>query len=134
MGKIREINRSSAVIIRDEVKKTLRELAENLGLFIDTGNGSYSDTELKISLKISLQEGFDGKTGKQTEFERHAFMFGLKDEMFGRKFVFGGEVFTISGIRPKARKKPVLATDSRGKEFIFPVDVVKGQVEYFKSY
>ncbi len=133
MGKVREFNKVSAVLVRDEIKKTLRELAEELGLFISTGHGTFSPSELTLRLNISLQEGFDGKTGKQAEFERHAFAFGLKDNMFGRKFAFGGEIFTVSGIRPRARKNPVLATNSRGKEFIFPVDVVKGQVDYFKS-
>lgn len=125
MGKIREFNKVSAVLVRDEVKKTLRELAEQLGLFISTGSGTFSSSELTIRLNISLQEGFDGKSGAQAEFERHAFAFGLKDNMFGKKFTYGGEIFTISGIRPRATKNPVLGTNSKGKEFIFPVDFIK---------
>lgn len=125
MGKIREFNKVSAVLIRDEVKKTLQELAEELGLFINTGSGTFSPSEFTIRLNISLQEGFDGKSGAQAEFERHSFGFGLKDKWFGKKFSYGGEIFTISGIRPKATKNPVLATNSKGKEFIFPVDIVK---------
>ncbi len=133
MGKIREFNKISAVMIRDEIKKELQNVGEKLGVFIETGSGSFTPTELGMRLNITLREGYDGKTGKQAQFERHAFMFGLKDSFFGRKFTFGGEIFTISGIKPKARKNPILATNSKGKEFIFPVDIVKSQVDYFKS-
>ena len=125
MGKIREFNKVSCVLVREEIKKTLQGLAEELGLFINTGSGTFSPNELTLRLSISLQEGFDGKSGKQAEFERYSFGFGIPDKSFGKKFSYGGEIFTITGIRPKARKNPVLATNSKGKEFIFPVDIVK---------
>ena len=125
MGKIREFNKISAGMIRDDIKKELQDIGEKLGVFIETGSGSFTSTELGMRLNVTLREGYDGKSGKQAAFERNAFGFGLKDDMFGKKFSYGNEIFTISGIRPKARKKPVLATNSKGKEFIFPVDIVK---------
>ena len=76
-------------------------------------------------MNITLREGFDGKSGEQVKWERNCFMFGLHEKMFGKTFSFGGEIFTITGIRPKARKNPVLGTNVRGKVFVFPADVVR---------
>ena len=125
MGNIREFNKISAVMIRDELKKELQTVGEKLGVFIEIGSGSFTPTELGMHLNVTLREGYDGKTGKQAQFERHAFMFGLSDKSFGKQFSYGGKIYKITGIRPKARKNPVLATDIVGKESIFPADIVK---------
>lgn len=125
MGKIREFNKITAGMIRDDIKKELQDIGEKLGVFIEIGSGSFSPTEFGMRLNITLREGYDGKSGQQTQYERNAFMFDLPDKSFGKKFSYGGEIYTITGIRPKARKNPVLAVNSKGIEFIFPVDIVK---------
>ena len=125
MGKIREFNKFSAVMIRTDITKELQAIGEKLGVFIELGSGTFTPTELGMRLNITLREGYDGKSGRQTQYERNAFMFGLPDKSFGKSFSYGGKYYKITGIRPKARKNPVLATDSSGKEFIFPADIVK---------
>lgn len=53
-------------------------------------------------------------------------MWGFEASDFGRRFTLNGEVFTISGCNPQARKNVVLVTKARtGKEYSADVQTIR---------
>ena len=66
----------------------------------------------RFTLKIEgAVIGADGKAGS---FAQHAHLLGLAPGDLGKRIMLGGKQFTIVGLRPNARKRPVLLEDGNG--------------------
>lgn len=53
------------------------------------------------------------------EFKRYAAIHQIPVENLGKTFQSGMEIFTLTGYRPRATKRPFTATNGRGKTYIF---------------
>ncbi len=113
---------------RDKIQAVLDILSKELGCQIKVGRASFardgSNCTFKVECAIMSADG-TVETKEVTAFRKMASLYGLSPNDLGKVFTNAGEKFTISGLKPKANKYPILATRSDGKGFKFPVDMVK---------
>lgn len=83
--------------------------------------------EVKVSLTFLLG---DAKASARAEFDLFARRLGLGAADYGRTFQFAGHgrTYTISGIKPRARKRPILATAEDGRTYVFEAEAVVRQL------
>lgn len=61
------------------------------------------------------------------DFLRYARAFGLDPKRLGQQFTQNGEVFTVVGLRARARMRVVIATNANGVAYRFAAtDVLQG--------
>lgn len=112
-----------------EIRKAVSEALNNIGMegvrFEVGGNIRYSHTEAKMKILVTPTtvdgEEFDKE---REEFNRCALALGLSPEDYGRTFDMQGKSFTICGVKPRARKYPLLAKDSSGDIYKFPMSLI----------
>lgn len=109
--------------VRDQINNTLAAVLKQYGLTAKIGNIRYSSNDFRTTLTVSTGSNADAA---QREFERHAYKFGLAVDLFGKSFMHHGEKFTITGIKPKSRKYPVLAKNAKGTTYKFTAMTAQG--------
>ena len=120
--------------LRTEMDAALASVAKKYGISIRTGNGSYS--QLAASFKVELAVIGKGQEGEDPAVIRGAAawhrsaplysMDGLQADWLGKSFESGGVTFTIVGLDPRKRTRPVLMrkSDAPGKLYLFGIDKV----------
>ncbi len=109
----------------DEIEAAVQAVAQKHGISIKRGRGKYDRQACSLTLEISTIAA-DGtvQSREAAEFKRYASLFGFRPEDLGRSFKSNGKTFTIAGVNPKGRVRPVLATGDDGKTYTFrPEDV-----------
>lgn len=109
--------------VRDVINKTLEATLKQYGLTAKIGNIRYGGNDFRTTLTVSTGTQDDAA---EREFAKHAYKFGLPVDLFGKTFKHQGEEFTITGIKPKSRKYPVVATNKRGTSYKFTAMSVQG--------
>lgn len=101
------MDRTKAKLIQQYMKANgiFAALEKQFGVQVSVGSASYSDTNMGLKLDIS-----DVVNGEVIKPEVTAW----------KEFTQRGKTFKISGLNPKGRQMPVLAT-SGGKTYKFPV-------------
>ena len=122
--KVTRFDRATAREVGKRITEALATLADELGVSIEYKGGSFSERSLVCKLEVACK-GDSGEVFSRTadDFKRSAWAFGLKPEDLGRTFKAQGRVFTITGLRSKATKRPILAT-ADGRSFAFPAEDV----------
>ena len=101
---ITKFDKASLDRVRREVDKSLSELGEKLGITLQIGNISYQDSTFTAKLNGSLA-GFDTRA---KDWSDYFWKFDLEEDWLGRTFTTQGREYKIVGLRPRARKTPVL--------------------------
>ena len=114
------MNKDLVKLLSAELKTAADAIAAKHGLTVRAKGGSYSDTEFTARI------GFEDANSGEATFKKYASLYDLKDDDFGTTFTARGRRYTVSGIAPTRRSKPILATRDDGKEFVFPVAYVLG--------
>lgn len=113
------------------IKAALGPLAEEFGVQIKIGGGSYLGGSYKPKFEIAAIAA-DGiaMTPEAEAFRQCATMLGLKPDDLGRTFTTAGrKTMKITGYRPRAHKHPVLAVCVEdGKTYVFGLDTVKAKL------
>ena len=119
MKTLTKITRKDVKKLRVEMDEALQAVGEKYGLKLETGNISYNDCgfRAKVTASIIDEDGVD-KAAKR-EWDLYAGQFGLKSEWFGKEFNSQGRTFTVVGIKPRARKMPVVAKNGDGSLYKF---------------
>ena len=106
--------------IRADITEALKTVSEKYGITISMGNISYTEAEMKTSLKAIIEN--ENVNGKEVMFKKICFMFGLTESDYGKEFVSNGRTFKVDGLEPKKSKYPIIATClSDGKRYKFEV-------------
>lgn len=118
---ITKIDRETCKMLAGEIDKALAPLAEQLGISIRAGSGTYSSTNYTVKVEVSVK-GEDGKeqTREAEAFKKIATLYGFKPEDLGEKFSFNGREYTIFGWVSKSRRFPVATVRDDGKKFKMP--------------
>lgn len=115
--------------LRPILAQAARDLGDTLGINVALGSASYARDEASGSIKLELSAvAADGTvlTKEASHFRQEAHFHGFKPDDLGREFTSNGKRFRVSGLRTKARTKPILAVEvATGKEYIWPADTVK---------
>jgi hypothetical protein len=126
---ITELNKESFAIIRKEVAYQLKSLEVKLGVKLSPGKISYSEGAFTMKLEGSLVQCKSGKSGKSVEFEHLAILLGIPATWFGKKIKTTHGTATISEIKTKNSKFPIIAELDDGRRVKLPVDFVKFQLK-----
>ncbi len=111
------LRRLSALIL-----ETLAPLAAKEGLVIKAEGGSFGGSYGAVKFSLSCVAP-DGKVASKEAVALEAFapLYGLPaGTKVGTKFKLRGDTYTITGLRPRASRMPVLATrDDNGRGYKF---------------
>lgn len=118
---IQSIDRSTCRLLRDKINESLQELAQELGVTIEAGNASFTNSNVTFKVNIATKNEDGSVNTKEAEdFRRYAARYGLKPDDLGREFTSNGKRFKITGAKPRASRYPILAEripDGKGYKF-----------------
>lgn len=117
--------------LRPRLAAALSIVEEDLGIKIDLGTSRFSPEKVTMKLtaivKTDSGEVFDEDRANFDVFCRD---YGLEPEHLDREFTHEGKRFAITGLRTRAKKYKIRATDQSGNNWRFPIAyVLKNLVE-----
>jgi hypothetical protein len=103
---------------------TLESIAAQMGLeVVRARSGKYSETEFTVSYTFRTMSTLT--PGMPADFPTKAMRAGLPADSWGKTFIFNSRgirtPFTISDIKPRNTKYPILARNPEGKNYKFSV-------------
>lgn len=128
-----QLCRTISSVVEPAIKKAIEEAFENLKVVMR--GGKYNDTSYTMKIEIAMV-GEDGKanTTFSTDFKDMATAFGLQPSDLGRRFMFRGNIYEVSGCKPSSYKFPIIANRvCDGKSFKFSAEQVKRALGEFKG-
>jgi len=123
---IKAFDRATCGIVAKRVQDALATLATELGVVINVRGGSYTPGQYTCKLEIATVSD-DGtvKTRAAEAFTTLARLYGMSPDDLGKTFRMNGEPYTITGLATRRSKRPVIAKNGKGKEYVFAVEDVK---------
>ena len=121
---IKTFTKSNLGAVRTDINSALADVEAKYGIKLDIGSINYDGSTFTTKLKAYATGGDNSNAGK-IDWDKNCFRFGLKKEDFGKTIKVNGETFTVSGIKPRSSKYPILATNSDGKIYKFHYSVIK---------
>lgn len=123
---ITKFDKTSIKALAAQIVEELVELGKEEGLSIERGNASFDATSCELKLKIAIVDE-DGivQSRERNEFKMLCKMYNLVPDDLGRKFIFRGTTYRVTGLKGNSRKNPIMVdrmTDGRG--FALPQAVV----------
>jgi hypothetical protein len=117
------MDRQKAKQIRDQLTALFKD-ADLGGLTAKVGNSTYDPDAGTVVFKVEISE--PGALGKhEVAFNKNCYFYDLKKEDLHKVVTIRGEELEIVGLRPRARKMPViLKRKSDGKEYVFTISSV----------
>ena len=111
---VQRIDGTTVKIVLASCQEALEMVAEEHGLTLVRKYCTYRDNEMPVAFKLLVPER-DEQTGAtidpgESEFRRLASRYGLEASHYSRTLSTFRGTYRISGIKPKARKYPILAT------------------------
>ena len=115
--------------VLDSCKEALEIVAEEYGLVLQQKRCSYRSNEMPVAFKlIAPERGEDGEAvdPRETEFRQLAGQYGFSPDDYGKLFKTFHGVYRLCGIKPRARKYPLLGEHiDNGKTYKFAEAVVR---------
>ena len=98
------VDRALCRTIRTDAEEALAAVAAKHGLSLKFGAGRFDSTTytLKVDFVAPTEDGIP------SDFARHAPLFGLTADDYGKMVTMRGETYTIVGIKPRSHKYPIL--------------------------
>jgi hypothetical protein len=113
--------------LREAIDRALLigNVAEDFGLdTIKAGRISYDRGGTSAKITLVAETTVNGKTKDEVAFDTYHTLFGLKPEHLGATFDDRGSQFKVTGIAPSRSRFPILAKDTNGRQFCFPVTIM----------
>ena len=113
--------------IRTSMINALSNVEEEHNMQFDIGNISYTNTTFKVTLQAAIAEEGQVANLAKTEWDRYCSQYGFTKNDYGEPFeTDSGKHCTISGIKPRSTKYPILGKcEEDGKEYKFPAKVIR---------
>lgn len=112
----------------DEIAVAIAGVCEKHDVVIGGSRATFGgDTACSVKLTFHAREA-DGTviSPDSLAFTKFAHLFGLEPGDLGETFLSQGETFRITGLRTKAKRYPVIATNVQtGRSFKFSTHVVR---------
>lgn len=130
--KITQFDRTTCRIVSKRVEEALAVLADELGVKITAGRGTFTQNSYALKVEIAtIGQGGEVNTRAAEDFKQYAALYaalyGMEPDDLGKTFVHRGRTFRITGLRPRSSVRyPVLTEDPNGKAICFAVpDVLR---------
>lgn len=126
--KVTEFSRKICRELSEEIFTALEPVAQKYNLTLEKKGGSFTLSEWthKIIFKVGDEE-IQEEAAKQ-KFASQAFWYGLKPDDYGKTLMLSGRQFKITGIKPRASKKPILIERDDGRIFVISDTEVRKQL------
>lgn len=113
------IDKKEVIIIRGEVNKAMKEIAERHSLKYDGGSGSWTSDSFKLNVTFnSIFKDGQIRSEEVVGFERYCWRYNLKPSDLGREFVRNGIMYRIVGLLRRNPKFPIIVVEvETGKRF-----------------
>lgn len=118
-----KIDKVTTKAIADGTIAAIQAFAEEHGLTARYAGGKYDPTAGKVTLKIEV--ALTSIDGAKVEWDRYCSLYQLTPDDYGRTFTYRNVTYTLKGFRPRAPKRPISASDSDGRTFSFPDELVR---------
>jgi hypothetical protein len=115
--------------LRADIDAAFVAIRQKHGVTLSIGNISYSPDKATSRLtmvaigdsNVATDPRAAALAKAQVEFKRCASSFGLKPEQYGMIFKYGRETYKLVGLKPRAPKMPILATNvADGRTYKLP--------------
>jgi hypothetical protein len=111
--------------LQDEINQMARELARKYGIEVIPASASYSKTEARFGFKF-LTTNANGETQLESDFKRHAVIYGLSPKWLHQVIQDGDKCLEIIGLDLNKTKNVVMLLEQgSGKRFKAPAEFVK---------
>lgn len=124
-------NRQDLRTLRSDLQAALSDLETKHGITFNVGRMTYEADGSMAKIKLSAVSGEapgnvgDLGTPEAVEYATRAPEFGLEKAWLGREFNCVHGTFKLVGLKPRARKYPVVAQAENGKRYKMPVAIVR---------
>ena len=126
---MKTFNGSNIEMIRRDMNEALAAVAARHDIKIDVGGMRYSSTTVSIKVEAVALGNSGADSHEEAAFTANAYRVrGISAAYFGKSFRSQGEVFTINALKPANHKYPVIAKNSRGQSYKFPVSMIHSLV------
>lgn len=123
------MERSKVKQFNQDVLKAVEKVYKSYGMQYNGSSTKYSDVSLELKLKF-LINGENGESGDERLFKQYAFLYGVKDNDYGKTFTQGGRTFKLTGINPRAKKYPFVGQDVKtGSSYKFTRSAIVGNLK-----
>ena len=123
------MTRSEVQNMRTEIETVLDKLGEKHGITLKMGNISFHNAG--FNTKLTCVAG-TGAEAEQAEFDRNASFSDAKG-CYGQRFLSRGDVYKITGYKPRSRKFPIVAVSPAGTSYKFTASVLKTLIPMTKT-
>ncbi len=141
---IKEFDKTNLKNLRADVDAAMGNIASKYGIAIRLGNISFLPEKATGKVEFVVTNNTSDGTSvnpreavMKPDFKRYAHAFGLKPEQYGVIFIFGQERYKLVGLKPRAPKLPVIATNiANGTSYKLPESALIGlqSDDYKKLY
>lgn len=125
-----EFNKQNLTEVRNAINSALAELGKKMGIAFSIGQITFTPGDFRTKL-TAVAAGAKGGGTLQLEdkiamdFKKKAFLVELKAQDLGREFVLRGTTYAIAGLKPQARKTPIIGRNVKtGKLYRFATEDV----------
>ena len=127
MSKIKSFNRPALKALRVSLDSALAKVAAEHGISLSAGNISFTSETATIKLNAGvIGSGGIAVTKEAQAFDQYKRLVGLGSLNVGDTIDLQGDMYTISGYKPRSKKSPVVVTKvSNGSSYKVSVDMVK---------
>lgn len=124
-------DRDSVRNVRNVLQFALEDVAKKLGVKVNVGAANFTSNNIVFKVEVAkVATGGQVLSRDAEDFKTYAPRWGLKATDLGRSFRYSGEVYTVTGAKPRSYKFPILAKRrSDGKTYKMPVDAVRFSLE-----
>jgi len=127
MSKITQFDRTSLRALRVDLDSAMATIASKYGIELSAGNISFTSETATIKVAAGII-GSNGRavTPEAKAFDQYKSLVGLGALNVGDTIDLQGDMYTISGYKPRSKKSPVVVTKvSNGSSYKVSVDMVK---------
>jgi hypothetical protein len=118
-----ELTRNVVRNIASDVESALADIAAKYNVVIERGGASFTSDNATLKLKISTISA-DGviNSAEATDFNTYKTVYGVTKNL-GESFYHNGTKYTITGLKPRSKKYPVIATNG-SRSYKFPISTI----------
>lgn len=111
------INKNTLNNFRNDFAAAVKELEAKYDVSVAMSSIKYTDEDFTAKVVVTNNDESGEKVSIEAkDFERMAHLYGMKPSDLGRTISLSGQRFTITGLKPRNTKMPIIAS-SNGKSY-----------------
>lgn len=125
--KVQQITRDVAKVLMNRMTTLLKPIEEEFGVSVQTRGGTFDTTYYKPKVEFTVvSAGGTIETPERRDYIALCELYGLKKEYLDKEFLFNGDPYVITGLKPRKKKFPIVAKNiNNQKSYCFNESTVK---------